>query len=405
MALADIIYNFQNDPDRNKKIIFFAGWGVALILIGAGIWLLNQPSLPKQPLVDTNISTEQGLSDSILKSTPSKFPESMSLKAINTKSVKNDRTFIADNAGNPVFVDTAGNFMIGDKVIAPNFPIQTPLSIYPIKLGYVVNDYSNSVFLLKDETGFKIRPNPENVGQVISLNTGVDDFGFTSQEEFFFLNQSDSGYTLKKSKSLQLDTAQDVGPITSSLAQSGFYQISRSGNSLVIVLFDNPSQQGRAEYWIYKNGKINKGLEISDNWSTLVQGNYLIVTHNSLFSNIVSSYTNDIYDLTTETPTAIDFSSTFNIRKLGLYGNMLARRCAVTLNNDIYCLIKERPVKTDDITEPDIVVKLNVSKKTAEILSTNKSIPAASAILSDIARQRLLVIGGKDLLVYELPLS
>jgi hypothetical protein len=404
MALADIIYNFQNDPDRNKKIFFFVGWAVVLILIGSGIWLLNSPSSPSQPPLDTNIA-EQTLDDSILKSTPSKFPESLSLKSINTKSVKNDRSFIIDSLGNPVFVDTSGNFMLGENVISPNFPIQTPLSIYPMKLGYIVNDYLNSLFLIRDESGFKVRPNPENIGQVVSLNTGLDEFGFTSQEEFYFINRNETGYTLKKSKSIQLDSTQDIGFITSDLATSGIYQIFRSGNTLVIALFENPSQQGRAEYWIFKNGKMLKTVEIFDNWSTLVQGNYLIITQQSLFSDIISSYRNEIYDLTTETPTAIDFSSTFNIRRLGLYGNMLARRCTVTSNNDIYCLVKERPVKTDDVNEPDIVVKINLSNKTAEILSSNTSIPAGSAILSDLARRRLLVTGSKDLLVYELPLS
>jgi hypothetical protein len=290
-------------------------------------------------------------------------------------------------------------------VIQKDFPISSPLSIYPIKLGFIVNDYSQSVFLLKDESSYKLFPTSHEATQIVPLNTGVDDFGFTSQEEYFFMVPSETGYKLKKSKSIQLDNAQDVATITSDMAKSGFYQIFRSRNSLLIGLYQNPGQQGKAEYWTFKNGNISKILDISDNWSTLVQENYLIITHQSLYSNLVSSYTNDIYDLTPDTPKLVDFAPSFSIRQLGLYGNMLARRCTVTQNSEVYCLIKEKPVKTENASEPDVVVKLNFTKKSAEIVGSNKSVPASSSLVSDLARKRLLLINQKDYLIYEFPLS
>ena len=137
-----------------------------------------------------------------------------------------------------------------------------------------------------------------------------------------------------------------------------------------------------------------------------VSENYLIITHKELFSELISSYKNDFYELTSgDTPKLIDISPTFLLRQQDIFGNMLARRCAASANDEVYCLVKEKPVKSDNPEQPDLVLKFDLSKKTAFVLASNKNIPASSAILPDLKRQRVLVSNIIDNQIYELPLN
>jgi hypothetical protein len=238
---------------------------------------------------------------------------------------------------------------------------------------------------------------------VIPLNTGVDDFGFTSQEEYYYLLRSDNGYTLNKSKSIQLDNPQKIADLDSQLASSGFYQLFRSRNTIVIGLFQNPSQQGKAQYWIYKNNKLTQVLSLDNNWSINVSEKFLIITKNELYSDLVSNYINDIYDLSADEPKLLDINVPFILRQNEIFGNALARRCTASPIGEIYCLIKEKPVKSDDVNEPDLVAKINTYKKTVTILASNKNVAPSSALIGDWSRNRLLLSNQKDKLIYELP--
>jgi hypothetical protein len=120
----------------------------------------------------------------------------------------------------------------------------------------------------------------------------------------------------------------------------------------------------------------------------------------------VSSYKNDFYELTSgDTPKLIDLSPTFLLRQQDIFGNMLARRCAASANDEIYCVVKEKPVKSDNSEQPDLVISFNISKKTATVLASNKSIPSSSAIVVDLKRQRVLVSNQIDKQIYELPIN
>ena len=404
MALSDVIYNFQTDPNRDKKLIFIAGWAIFLILLGYGIWFLNQP-----PATDPTATDQIEIvdSDALLSSLSgiSKFPDSASLKIVSTKAVRNDKTFTANNLGELVYISTDNELVIGSQII-PNFPISAPLTTYPVKSGFVFNDLTQSAFAIKDESGYKILQNPPGVNQIIPLNTGVDELGFTSVEEYYFLTNTDQGYILNKSKSLQFADAIEVGTINTEIAKSGYFQLFKSRNTLLIALFENPSQQGMAQYWTFKNGKLTKFLDVQDSWSTNVSENYLIITYQSLFSDIVSSYNNELYELSgQETPKLSDLKPAFLMRQQEIFGNMLARRCTATTGDQLYCLVKEKPVKSDNANEPDLVVKFDILKQTIEVLAENKNIPASSSIVADIRRQRILVSNLKDGQIYELPLK
>ena len=402
MALSDIIYDFQTDPDRNKKILFFVAWAIIFMLLGYGIWAINQPPAPETTTSDTSLID----ADSILSglNTPTKFPESATLKVVSTKTVQNDKTFAANNNSDLIYVSSDNNLVIGNELV-PNFPISAPLTTYPVKLGFIFNDYRQSAFVLKDGPEYKVIVNPPGIDQVVPLNTGVDDLGFTSQEEYYFMVKNDQGYTLKKSRSIQLNETVDLGQINTDIAQKGFYQMFRSRNTLLIAFFDNPSQQGNAQYWSFKNGKLTQFLDVADNWSTNVSENYLIITRKELLSDLISSYKNDFYELTSgDTPKLIDMLPTFLLRQQEIYGNMIARRCAASTNDEIYCLVKEKPVKSDNPDQPDIIISFNIGRKSASILASNKSIPSSSAILVDLKRQRVLVSNQIDKQIYELPI-
>ncbi len=404
MALSDVIYNFQTDPNRNKKILLLAGWAIFLIVLGFGIWSLNQPSNSASVAQEEPVIVDQ---DSLLSSlsTATRFPDSASLKILTSKPARNDRTFTANNLGELVYVSTGNELVIGSQII-PNFPISAPLTTYPVKLGYIFNDLTQSAFAIKQDSGYKVILNPAGINQIIPLNTGVDELGFTSVEEYYFMVQTDQGYTLKKSQSLQLESATEIGTLQTNIAKSGSYQLFKAKNTLLIALFENPSQQGKAQYWTFKNGKLAQFLDVEDNWSTNVSENYLILTHKSQFSDVVSSYNNDLYELSiNEVPKLVDIKLPFLLRQQEIFGNLIARRCAAAQNDQIYCLVKEKPIKSDNVDQPDLVVKFDIFAKTIEILAANKNIAASSSLVPDIKRKRILVTNLRDGQIYELPLS
>ncbi|GAB4146414.1 MAG: hypothetical protein OHK0017_06880 [Patescibacteria group bacterium] len=392
---SDFWSNFQSDPNRNKKLLLTGGWLVVILLIMVGLSIISRPASNSNNN-KANPGQVNSISDLLSDNFTSKFPTGPNLTQVSESKVENGRSFLIDKSGTPVFLGEDGAIIVGNqKTLERNFT-NLPVNIAPSDFGYYVNNYTRGSHVVVTSDQLKVIENPEGVAQVVPFRNQQDP---TSLDQYFYVIRSGNNYILNRSDSIQLGDSTEVGKINIDATIYPYFEMFPFSNGIAVGFFENSAQQGKAEFWLYKDGGVKQLFNMRNVWSVNAGSNYLMITYSTPVSNLVSAYQNEVYDLS-GSPTKLNIAPSFLTRQKEIFGNVLARRCTFNLNQ-IYCLVKERPRETDDLTERDLILNFDVPNGSVSILN-NATIPPMRSIY--FQGNNLYFVALSDSKLYKMPL-
>jgi hypothetical protein len=350
--LQSFLYSIQHDEVFRKKAVFFAISGlIVAVLLSFLIWFnffYNPTPASQSP---TPIESASNLVT--LKS----FDDSGQLEKFDSKPAGIPSQLLFVPGGASYFIDQDLKLHTNQQTV-DNSPTFAARRLFSSRDGVIINeDGKTTVF----QNG-QFNQVPGNVSWLTPILL-PDSIGLRSIPGYIYLVASNDSFTLVQAEDIAL--SKNVKSLAQIKPGNQFQsaELRVLNQTPYLFFYELPTRQGLVEIWqITGSNQIQKAQTINSVESVQFGPNQMLLTTVSPNPTELSNYDLKLVDFKTNPAgdiKAMDIGG--RIGQQGIYGSILASRCAFGLQDNFYCLIKQQKVNWNAVQEPDAIVAYQIS--------------------------------------------
>jgi len=175
------------------------------------------------------------------------------------------------------------------------------------------------------------------------------------------LFKESSGYSLVQASDISLATGLKTLAKIPENPNFNYYETRIINEKLYVFYYQNYSADGNTEIWKFdQNNTLVRIKTISNMQSIQFGTKEIMYTTFTTTPNDLTPYENTLLDFSINQngePKTIDLAS--RIAQNNILGAIFAKRCSIVSSTELYCLVKERKVKSGDFKYKDALVVYN----------------------------------------------
>ena len=335
------------DPKARQKVIFWIVAFLIMSLVIGGFYLINQS--PSTPVNNTTFSEP-------IEVTTKNFDDAGSLEKADSEAVllPNQVLFYT---GGQLFFNQESQIRINNQNVSGS-PSFTARNVYNSSGNIIINEDFGSTYFQKNLNEFKRFE--EGITQVVPYAI-TDEFGLPFGSGFAFLFKESSGYSLVQASDISLATGLKTLAKIPENPNFNYYETRIINEKLYVFYYQNYSADGNTEIWKFdQNNTLVRIKTISNMQSIQFGTKEIMYTTFTTTPNDLTPYENTLLDFSINQngePKTIDLAS--RIAQNNILGAIFAKRCSIVSSTELYCLVKERKVKSGDFKYKDALVVYN----------------------------------------------
>lgn len=387
------LQRFQNwlntDPKARQKVLFWIVAFLIMSLVIGGFFLINQPQKPS--------GQNQVITNELPQVTSKNFEEAGTLEKIDPEPILLPGQVFFYQSNQIGFFNQNLKLRINNQNI-PGSPTFYSRNVYNSSGNILINEDFRSTYYLANLGEF--RQYEKGITQVVPY-TIPDEFGLPFANGYAFLFKENEGYSLVQSTDIGLTTGlKTLAKIPQNPAFK-YYETRVINSKLYVFYYQNFASDGNTEIWRFDQNNGLVRIKTINNLQSIQFGAKEILYTSFLSTpNDLTDYENTLLDFSTDQngePKVLDLAG--RAGQNNIFGALLAKRCSIVLSTELYCLIKDRKVKSDDFKSKDALVVFNY--KTDKI-----SYPYNGLIFSGesvyVSGASVYIVGQENSILYKL---
>ncbi len=370
---------FQNlqimwqDPNGRKKIFFFVGVGLGVILLIALIIRLNFGGGSNTAIqnVNSNITQQIGYKQEV---TTQSFGDSQVLEKIDSSSVSS-ASVVFSGSNQAIYLNADFKLRVKNTDI-PNSPSFANPKIINTAEGVILNE-PNRTTILQPNNSFRKIDNNYSLNQYFVVSSGK------LITKWAYISFANNSYTVKTADDINFSKEIIVANITPTIS-ARMAELVNFNQKIYLVAWENINRQGNMEVWQIKEAgtpaiKVFSKAQVQ---SVSYGSDSMLVTTFSLKPTELTLYQNTWLDFKLNpagNPT--DLQLDFNLSQANVFGSLLAERCYVDLGGKAYCLVKEKKVTQNSYVSKDVILKIDLRLGGVSKIQENLAISASNIYL------------------------
>lgn len=380
-----------NDPVGRKRIYFFVGVGLGLILLILAIIQLNFGGSRNTTNDITNITGDVGFKKEV---TSKSFDSNATLTKIESVNLGSDEVAFAAN-NQPIVLNSSLKLRVKGEDV-PNSPSFISPSIINSSEGIVINEPKRTTILSVDNKFKKLDTNIYGLTQYFAPNS----VGVPSISKWAFINYSGGLYTVSVSDTIGLNTDKVIATISPNITAARA-ELVVFNQQIYFIAWQNINRTGDMEVWFVKEKTSPQRVYSKSQVQSIIYGpDSLLVTTFSNKPTELTFYQNTWLDFKLNpsgNPT--DLQTDFNLSQAKVFGSLLAERCSIGNDATAYCLIKEGKVPSTSYVSKDAIMKVNLRLSSVNKIKDGLSL-SGSSIHQD-GSGNLYVVSQEDKFLYQ----